>query len=284
MEVGGQLQAEGEMGMAKKWTDKDLKFLRTASKFADEFVTCLSPHRIGCVVVKDGQVIGEGVNGPPKSVLHVEDRYVKVDEQTAVMGRGWFYSRVLNEWVRAIKPHNFDPSAGMFFIEEYIDIEGNVHDASVLNHEISAFYYDILSQEYVNTENVKYQRLVKFKHKEDKEGIVIKIVEELTCPRYIVGMKSGEGLSLCGCRHGESNSIFASGLRAEGATIYCYCGVPCCDCAGDIIHAGIKKVVCLHRKPDYSYQSKAFFAEAGIEIIEIPEKLVWEKTASIKEQ
>ena len=111
----------------------------------------------------------------------------------------------------------------------------------------------------------------------DKKGKVVKVVDELTCPRYIAGMKSGEGLSMCACRHGEPNAIFAAGIRCEGATIYCYCGLPCADCAGDIIHANIKKVVCLKREPEYSYQSRAFFAEANVEVVEILEEEVWEE-------
>lgn len=252
-------------------TKKDIKFMKTAKVFAEEFVTCLSPHKVGCVIVKDGQVVGQGVNGPPKRILHIEDSYVKIDENTAVMGKGWFYSSRLDKWVKILEPkvinlkHTED-----FDIKKYINIHGDINYAE--GYIIGkGSLGQILLEDYKSYKNINTQRLVNFKNKDDQKGEIVKVIKDLSCPRYIVGMKSGEGLSICSCRHGESNAIFAAGEKCKGADIYCYCGLPCVDCAGDIIHAGIKRVFCLDRSPDYSYQSRSWLNQAGIEIIEISE-------------
>lgn len=73
--------------------------------------------------------------------------------------------------------------------------------------------------------------------------------------------------------HAEVNAIIAAGSRARGATLYVW-GKPICSrCAGPIIQAGIKKVVCL--KPEIGTDSKwdksgkiaeKMFKEAGINI------------------
>lgn len=43
--------------------------------------------------------------------------------------------------------------------------------------------------------------------------------------------------------HAEVNAILSSMADLTGATLYCDKGIPCPDCAGPIIQAGIKKVV-----------------------------------------
>ena len=91
------------------YTEKDINFIRSAKDFANRFCTCLSSRKIGVLVVKGGQVIGEGVNGPPKKVLHIEDSYIKVDEKTVIFGRGWFYSKTLKQWIKLLDYHKDDP-------------------------------------------------------------------------------------------------------------------------------------------------------------------------------
>lgn len=240
------------------YTEKDLKFMKLAALFGEEFCTCLSPRKIGTVIVRNGQVIGEGVNGPPRGVLHIEDSYIKIDENTAVFGRGWFYSECKKEWIRFLDLDK-DENQG-----RYIDIFGNI------GLEDYAIDYSVLYKEYENTENIDKQRLVLFTENNTIKGEIDIVIKEPTCPRYVVGMKSGEGLSCCSCRHSESNAIFASSGRTEGSSLYCFCGVPCADCTGDIIHAGIKTVYCLDDKPDYSYQSRSWLNQANIKLIEIP--------------
>ncbi len=78
--------------------------------------------------------------------------------------------------------------------------------------------------------------------------------------------------------HAEVNAIIAAGSRARGATLYVW-GKPICSrCAGPIIQAGIKKVVC--QKPssnggkwDKSGSiSEKMFKEAGIEVLYFKEE------------
>ena len=54
------------------------------------------------------------------------------------------------------------------------------------------------------------------------------------CPRKRMGFKSGEGMEYCPAVHAEANAVVQAalmGVSAEGATLYCWCGIPCSDCA-----------------------------------------------------
>lgn len=67
------------------------------------------------------------------------------------------------------------------------------------------------------------------------------------CPRYRLGFHTGMGLDMCPSVHAEANAInnaARQGVRTEGSTMYITCGVPCKDCLGAIINAGIVEVVC----------------------------------------
>jgi len=90
------------------------------------------------------------------------------------------------------------------------------------------------------------------------------------CPRRTRGFKSGEGLELCVAVHSETNAIINAareGIVTKGATLYCYCPVPCKSCAGAIINAGIVKVV--YGMPGiYDNKSLGLFEDAGIELVE----------------
>jgi dCMP deaminase len=69
---------------------------------------------------------------------------------------------------------------------------------------------------------------------------------ERRCPRQVKGYKSGQGLELCIAGHAERNAILQAarmGISTKGATLVCHCGVPCKDCAIEIINAGIVEVV-----------------------------------------
>jgi deoxycytidylate deaminase len=49
--------------------------------------------------------------------------------------------------------------------------------------------------------------------------------------------------------------------------MFCWCGVPCVDCTGAIINAGITNVFCLKEDcPDYSPQSRWLFTKAGVRL------------------
>ena len=67
-----------------------------------------------------------------------------------------------------------------------------------------------------------------------------------TCPRYVAGFKSGEGLQFCIAGHSERNAIINSvreGISTKGATLYMSCGIPCKDCLTEIINSGIVEIV-----------------------------------------
>jgi dCMP deaminase len=86
------------------------------------------------------------------------------------------------------------------------------------------------------------------------------------CPRRKLGIPSGQGIELCPAQHGEENAIHSAarvGISTEGATMYCYCGVPCQRCAGAIINAGIKEVVCLNGDV-YDGMCLRLFEDAGV--------------------
>lgn len=71
--------------------------------------------------------------------------------------------------------------------------------------------------------------------------------DDTMCPRYRLGLKSGDGLNLCPAAHAEANCINNAariGVRTSGSTMYMNCPVPCKDCLKAIINAGIKEIVC----------------------------------------
>lgn len=66
------------------------------------------------------------------------------------------------------------------------------------------------------------------------------------CPRRAKGFNSGDGLHLCNAAHAEANTIVNAarlGVSTIGTTIFLNCGVPCKNCLGLIINAGIIEVV-----------------------------------------
>ena len=103
------------------------------------------------------------------------------------------------------------------------------------------------------------------------EGFVAKFEGCKTCPRRLLDVPSGVGLELCNCSHAERNAIFNAakrGASTKGATIYCWCGVPCHECSIAIIQSKIKRVVCLETGlPDYSKSSRGNFRFAGVELV-----------------
>ena len=77
------------------------------------------------------------------------------------------------------------------------------------------------------------------------------------CPRYEFGYKSGGGLHLCPAQHAERNAILHAakhGISTDGATLYCYCGLPCMECMKAIINSGIKRLVFMTKKGESEIQ------------------------------
>lgn len=67
-----------------------------------------------------------------------------------------------------------------------------------------------------------------------------------TCPRYVAGFKSGEGLDWCVAGHAERNALINAareGIKTKGAKLYMDCGVPCGPCLVEIINAGIEEII-----------------------------------------
>lgn len=71
--------------------------------------------------------------------------------------------------------------------------------------------------------------------------------DDSMCPRQRLGFSSGDGLELCPAVHAEANCISnaaRTGVVTDGSTLYVSCGIPCKDCLGKLINAGITEVVC----------------------------------------
>jgi len=98
------------------------------------------------------------------------------------------------------------------------------------------------------------------------------------CPRRMLDIPSGERLDLCPCAHAERNALASanqSGVSTIGSTMYCYCGVPCHECAVQIIQAGLSKVVCLEADQDYSKSSRGLFSFAGVDLERVHEEHIY---------
>lgn len=91
------------------------------------------------------------------------------------------------------------------------------------------------------------------------------------CPRRLVNARSGQRNELCDCLHSERNAITNSECNLNGCYIFCYCSVPCIQCTGTIINAGIKRVYCLDEERYHSV-SETIFQKANVEIIFIDKK------------
>ena len=69
---------------------------------------------------------------------------------------------------------------------------------------------------------------------------------ENTCPRQIMGYKSGEGLEVCIAGHAERNALINAarhGIKTKGVSMYMNCPTPCTPCLIEIINAGIVEIV-----------------------------------------
>lgn len=67
-----------------------------------------------------------------------------------------------------------------------------------------------------------------------------------TCPRRILGYKSGEGLEWCISEHAERNCIASAariGASVKDTILYMNCMIPCKNCLNLLINAGVKEIV-----------------------------------------
>jgi dCMP deaminase len=66
------------------------------------------------------------------------------------------------------------------------------------------------------------------------------------CPRKLLGYTSGTHMELCPAQHAETNAISNAarlGVSVLGTTLYMNCIIPCKNCFGALINAGIREIV-----------------------------------------
>jgi dCMP deaminase len=88
-----------------------------------------------------------------------------------------------------------------------------------------------------------------------------------TCPRQLLGFKSGEGLEYCIAGHSERNAILNAarhGISVKDSIMYMNCNVPCKDCLIEIINVGIVEIVCVDSSCYYDSVSKFLVQESGL--------------------
>lgn len=85
------------------------------------------------------------------------------------------------------------------------------------------------------------------------------------CPRKALGCGPGEYPSLCPCQHAERNAITNAACDLTGASAFCYCGLPCIQCAGALVNAGISEVYHL-KAPDYEPAARYVLEQGGIKL------------------
>lgn len=88
------------------------------------------------------------------------------------------------------------------------------------------------------------------------------------CPRKLLGFKSGEKSEICSCQHAERNAITNTDGNTHGCYMFCWCGIPCWECAGAVINAGITKLFITKWKKDYDDKARWLITRAGIKIFE----------------
>lgn len=87
------------------------------------------------------------------------------------------------------------------------------------------------------------------------------------CPRNILGYSSGKRAELCSCQHAERNALNKLSIPAKGLFMFCWCGVPCIQCSGSIINAGIQEVHCI-KEMDYHVSSRWLFKYGNTALVE----------------
>ncbi|GIU69124.1 MAG: hypothetical protein KatS3mg002_0360 [Candidatus Woesearchaeota archaeon] len=83
----------------------------------------------------------------------------------------------------------------------------------------------------------------------------LKNFEKNSCPRRILGFKSGEGLEYCLAVHAERNALLKAaklGVSTKNGKLFLTCNIPCKDCLIEILEAGIKEIYVT----EFSYYDK----------------------------
>lgn len=73
-----------------------------------------------------------------------------------------------------------------------------------------------------------------------------KSIVKSTCPRKILGYESGTHMELCTAQHAESNCVANAarlGVSTLDTMLYINCVIPCKQCFGILINAGVREIV-----------------------------------------
>lgn len=99
-----------------------------------------------------------------------------------------------------------------------------------------------------------------------KEAFLDKYSGGKRCPRKLLGAKSGERTNICSCVHSERNAISNAAEDTRGSWAFCWCGLPCQQCAGALINAGVRRIFTIDWGFDYSPMSRHLFRWAGVNV------------------
>lgn len=67
-----------------------------------------------------------------------------------------------------------------------------------------------------------------------------------SCPRRLLGFESGKGMEYCTAQHAEENCVSNAarlGVSTIGSILYMNCVIPCKNCLGTLINAGVREIV-----------------------------------------
>lgn len=93
---------------------------------------------------------------------------------------------------------------------------------------------------------------------------------ERECPRKVLGYKSGTHMELCPAQHAERNAISNAarlGVSVLNTTLYMNCVIPCQQCFGALINAGITEIV-IEKIEVYDKHTKFIIESSEIRIRE----------------
>ena len=91
-----------------------------------------------------------------------------------------------------------------------------------------------------------------------------------TCPRRILGIKSGEGMQWCPAQHAEENAVSnaaRNGVSVINTVLYMNSVIPCQKCFGTLINAGVVEIV-IKNKTTYDIHTKFLIENSKIKIRE----------------
>lgn len=228
-------------------TDKFVrKYLRFAQLVGSDQNPCLS-RGIGSVIVDpdSNRILSTGYNGPAKGVPHLDSKESLAE---------FVYPQLTNEDKEVIANNSICKKIISNQECTKQSIKKIVGKPGYLSTEDDILTHDL----YIAVDNPKY-------FADAFEGCK-------TCPRKLVGAKSGARLDLCSCVHSERNALLNAGCDLTGSYLFAYCGVPCVDCTIEIINAGVERVYCLQEDSGpadnvyASWRSEWQFSKAGVEL------------------